>query len=69
MSGTNQMLLYLSKQVNSEITIISDELARGAAGDYGEYRYLCGRVRGLMVANDLLRAAAEKMQMGEEFDD
>ena len=38
---TSELLMYLSKKVQEEISVISDDLARGTAKDHGEYKYAC----------------------------
>ena len=63
---STDLLQYLSKKVQDEITVISDDLARGTAKDHGEYKYACGIIRGLMVANAFFADTAKRM---EEDDD
>lgn len=63
---SNDLLTYLSKKVQDEIAVISDDLARGTAKDHGDYKYACGIIRGLMVANGFLQETAQRM---EENDD
>jgi hypothetical protein len=63
---SNEMLKYLSGKVQEEISIITDDLARGTAKDHGDYKYACGIVRGLMIANALFVDVAQRM---EEDDD
>jgi hypothetical protein len=64
MSG--DLLKYLSNKVQEEIKVLSDDLARGTAKDHGEYKYACGIIRGLMVANGFFAETAQKL---EENDD
>ena len=56
----------LSKKVQDAITVMSDDLARGTPKDFGDYKYACGIVRGLMIANNFCIETAERM---EEDDD
>jgi len=56
------LMLHLSKKVQDEIKVISDDLARGTAKDHGEYKYACGIIRGLMVANGLLEETSKRME-------
>jgi hypothetical protein len=63
---TNDLLQYLTKKVQDEIAVISDDLARGTAKDHGEYKYACGIIRGLMISNAFFADTAKRM---EEDDD
>lgn len=63
---SNDMLKYLSGKVQEEISVITDDLARGTAKDHGEYKYACGIVRGLMITNALFMDVAQRV---EEDDD
>lgn len=63
---STDLLKYLSNKVQDEIGVISDDLARGTAKDHGEYKYACGIIRGLMVANAFFADTAQRM---EEDDD
>ena len=63
---SNDLLQYLSKKVQDEIAVMSNDLALGKAKDHGEYKYACGIIRGLMTANGFLLDTADRM---EEDDD
>lgn len=63
---SNDLLQYLAKKVQSEIDVISEDLARGTAKDHGEYKYACGIIRGLMVVNGLLQETAQRMENDDE---
>ena len=59
---SDDVLKYLSSKVQREIEVISDDLARGTAKDHGEYKYACGIIRGLMIANSILADTAQRME-------
>ena len=63
---SSDLLKYLSEKVNAEIAILSDDLARGTAKDHGEYKYACGIIRGLMIANGLFAETAQRMENDDE---
>ena len=63
---STDLLQYLSKKVQDEIDVISEDLARGTAKDHGEYKYACGIIRGLMVVNGLLQETAQRMEHDDE---
>ena len=63
---SSDLLKYLSEKVNAEIAILSDDLARGTAKDHGEYKYACGIIRGLMIANGLFAEVAQRMENDDD---
>lgn len=63
---STDLLKYLSGKVQEEITVLSDDLARGTAKDHGEYKYACGIIRGLMIANALFADTAQRMEQDDE---
>lgn len=63
---STDLLQYLAKKVQDEIAVISDDLARGTAKDHGEYKYACGIIRGLMVANGFFAETAERMENDDD---
>lgn len=63
---SDDLMSYLSKKVQTEITVVSDDLARGTAKDHGEYKYACGIIRGLMIANSLLMETAQRMEQDDD---
>jgi len=63
---SSDLLKYLSEKVNAEIAILSDDLARGTAKDHGEYKYACGIIRGLMIANGLFAETAQRMENDDD---
>lgn len=60
------LLKYLSSKVQEEITVISDDLARGTAKDFGEYKFAAGIIRGLMITNTLFAETAERMEVDDD---
>jgi len=63
---SSDLLQYLSKKVQGEIDVISEDLARGTAKDHGEYKYACGIIRGLMVVNGILQETAQRMEHDDD---
>ena len=63
---STDLLKYLAEKVNAEIAVMSDDLARGTAKDHGEYKYACGIIRGLMIANGLFAETAQRMENDDE---
>ena len=63
---STDLLQYLAKKVTEEIAVLSDDLARGTAKDHGEYKYVCGIIRGLMIANGLFGETAQRMENDDD---
>lgn len=53
---------YLSSQLRDEMDAVKESLAAGAAKDYAEYQNLCGKIRGLLVAQSKLNDLKERME-------
>lgn len=63
---STDLLQYLSKKVQDEIAVISDDLARGTAKDHGDYKYACGIIRGFMIVNTLLAETGQRMENDDD---
>jgi hypothetical protein len=63
---SSDLLKYLSGKIQDEITPLTEDLARGAAKDHGEYKYACGIIRGLMIANGVIADAAQRMEQDDD---
>jgi len=63
---SDDLLKYLSKRIQDEVEVIKTDLALGKAKDHGEYKYACGMVRGLLVANNILMETAERLNKDDE---
>jgi hypothetical protein len=52
-----------SSKLEEDVSALASSLIKGQAIDYSEYRYMCGQIRGLKVAQttitDLLRQQEE----------
>jgi len=55
-------LNYLLKKINEELTAHREFIARDNCKDFAHYKYLCGLIRGLEVAEDLIKDLAEKIK-------
>ena len=57
---------YLSSQLREEMDAVKESLAAGSAKDYAEYQHLCGKIRGLLVAQSKLNDLKERMEDSNE---
>ena len=60
------LLEHLSARIQAEIKVLSDDMARGTAKDFGDYKYACGIVRGLMIANNFIIETAERLNNSDD---
>lgn len=63
---SNDLLRYLAGKVQEEITVLSDDLARGTAKDHGDYKYACGIIRGLMMVSGILADTSERLENDDD---
>jgi len=63
---SSDLLKYLSDKLNDEIKHISDDLARGTSKDHGEYKWACGIIRGLTIANTIVAETAQHMETDDD---
>lgn len=63
---TNELLKYLSNRVQEEYEVIVNDLARGSAKEYGDYKHACGIIRGLSIVNQMLIETAERMENSDD---
>lgn len=62
----NELLKYLSNKVQEEYEVIANDLARGSARDYGDYKHACGIIRGLSIVNQILNETSERMENSDD---
>ena len=61
----NDVLRHLSKVIQEERLRIIEDLGDGKAKDHAEYKYSCGVVRGLLMANTTIAEMAERLDHDE----
>lgn len=62
----SDLLQYLSKKIQDELKVIENDLALGTAKDIGDYKFACGRYRGLLMANNIIIETADRMEAEDE---
>lgn len=60
------VFLHLAQRIDEACKVIEEDLALGKASDMGDYKFACGRYRGLLTAKDIIIETAQRM---EEDDD
>lgn len=62
----DKALNHLVKQVNDRIAQLQESLADDVCKDFGEYKKVCGEVKGLLAARSFIKDLQERM---EELDE
>jgi hypothetical protein len=60
------ILIHLAQKIDEACKDIERDLALGKVSEFGEYKFACGRYRGLLTAKDFIIETAQKL---EEDDD
>ena len=63
---SNDILKYLSDKIQEEMKVIEQDMVRGVAKDFSEYRHSAGVYRGLLIANNLIIETAERMNKADD---
>ena len=65
---SDDVLKYLSDKIQEERLRMAEDMSMGKAKDFGDYKYACGIVRGLMLAVNHMAEAADRMEGGDDED-
>jgi len=55
----------LERKFKEEIGELMEALAAGSAGDYAQYQYICGRIRGIRFAMDTVTWVRERLNRAD----
>ena len=55
-------LEHLSKKIDDKVSQLQIALADGNAGDYAEYKKMCGEVKGLLTARLFISDLQERLK-------
>jgi len=61
-----EYLKYLASQIETERKKLIENLGEGVAKDHGEYKHICGTVRGLLIANSFVEDLVRKLEQSDE---
>ena len=59
-------LELLAKQLHEDRLRMIEDLGEGKAKDHAEYKFTCGVVRGLLMANNHVLELAERLEKADE---
>lgn len=61
----SRVLEVLSSQIEEQVTALKDHLAIGQAADYAQYRELCGKLHGLLLAQRITSDLQRNLEQEE----
>ena len=60
------VLEHLAKQIQADRVRMIEDLGEGKAKDHAEYKFACGVVRGLLMANNHILELVERLEKADE---
>ena len=62
----DDLLAYLSQKLQEEQEVYLNDLGSGKAKDFADYRYSCGILRGLMIAEGFINETSKRLENIDE---
>lgn len=62
----NDLLKYLAEQIDKECRVIEEDLALGKVQEFGDYKFACGRYRGLLNVKNILMETAQRLENDDD---
>ena len=59
-------LQHLFKKIDDKVSQLQESLADGNAGDYSEYKKMCGEVKGLLTARLFISDLQERLKTHDD---
>ena len=63
---SDDILKFLSDKIQEERLRLSEDMSMGKAKDFGDYKYACGIIRGLLLANNMIIETAERLENSDD---
>ena len=63
---SNDVLKHISDKIQEERLRLSEDMSMGKAKDFGDYKYACGIIRGLLLANNMIIETAERLENSDD---
>ena len=60
------VLIHLAHRIDEACKDIERDLAMGKASEIGDYKFACGRYRGLLTAKDIIIETAKKLEQDDD---
>jgi hypothetical protein len=62
----HRLLVFIAREIDKLRSEQASFLSAGRAGDYPEYRHICGIIRGLSHAESILNDLVQRMEKSED---
>ena len=62
----DEYLEYLLEKYKEEQEVLQNELGSGTAKDFSDYRYKCGVIHGLVVAQNFINELSKRLMDAED---
>jgi len=59
-------LSFLAEKLDEDIAVMQDDLGLGKAKDFGDYKFSCGIIRGLLTSKNHIIELAQRMETEDE---
>lgn len=63
---SDDVLKHLSDRIHEERARLAEDMSMGTAKDHGAYKYACGIIRGLLLANNYIMETAERIERADD---
>ena len=60
------VLLHLAQKIDEACKDIERDLAAGHVKDFGDYKFACGRYRGLLTSKDFIIEIAQQLEQDDD---
>ncbi len=60
------VLIHLAQKIDEACRVIETDLAAGHVKEFGEYKFACGRYRGLLMAKDIIIETAQHLENDDD---
>lgn len=61
-----ELLKYLAGEISTQCKVIEENLALGHIKEFGDYKFACGRYRGLLEAKEIIIQTAKRYEDDED---
>jgi len=63
---SNDILKYISDKLEEQRLIQVDDVSLGKAKEFGDYKFSCGIIRGLLIAKNIIIETATKLERDDD---
>jgi hypothetical protein len=57
---------YLAKKLGDQVKALEESLGAGGAKDFSEYQYVCGQIKGLLIAQLEISDLKQRLENSDE---